>query len=178
MLISKDHRIFIIAEFSNRFDFTHILIMLSFQLESFKHLCFCFTFKNDSLSNKWSSICLSLGDCCSLVSICIRNYLCSIGLGSLNNLSFDESRLSDDLVVLEISLSVYLINHSVSTSRPLTLCPGNLGFHLLDFLLFLELLKLILLDLVFPLIIFDLLESRFLLSIVRDPLVVSKSFSF
>jgi len=132
-LISEDNRVFVVAEFPNRINLAQVFVMGSFLFEPFLHLKLGLTLKSNSLCDEGRGFSLCLSDSGYFVSVGISHDFRGIGRGLLHNLSLNKSRLSDDLVVLKISFSINLIDHSVSVGIPLTLSPGNFSFDFLNF---------------------------------------------
>lgn len=102
----------------------------------------------------------------------------SFGLSFLDNLDLNELGLSNDLIVLKVSLCVDLTDVGISLRHFLTSQSFNGGLYLFNLFLFVQLSQRSLLFLVLSFFCMDDLGFFFLFRIILDSLVVSKSFSF
>ena len=101
----------------------------------------------------------------------------SFSLSFLDNLDLNELGLSNDLIVLEVSLCVDLTDVGVSISHLLTSQSLDLGLDSFNLFLFVQLSQRSLLFLVLSLFSMDDSGFFFLFRIIFDSLVVSESFS-
>jgi len=121
---------------------------------------------------------LGISNSCGLVSISISNNLSSFSLCFLNDLCFNQSGLSNDLIVLQVGFSIYSINECLSLGLPFTsnsLC-GSLD--IFNFFSFLHLLKICFLVLILSLFFFDLSCFGFFFHIILNSLLECKLLSF
>lgn len=111
-LLAKDHRVLIISERFNGIDFAHDLIVGSLLGETFLQFFFGLTLQLHSLGNLWGNFLFGVGNSSDVVSIGISDDLGGFGLSLLDDLSLDKLSLSCNLVVLQVRLSVDLLDFS------------------------------------------------------------------
>lgn len=146
--------------------------------ETFLQFFFGLTFKFDCLGNFGSNLLFGISNCCYVVSISVSNDFCGVGLGFLDNLSFDKLGLSSDRVVLQVSLGVDLLNLGGGLGLPLLFNLVSVSLDLFDLLLLSNLFELGLLLNILSLLFFDLFLFNFFFLIVLNSLLVSESLPF
>lgn len=148
----------------------HNLLVSSLGLESFLELCLSLTFKLNSLSNKRGSFLLCIGDNRGLVGISLSNHFCSLGRSFFLNLGFNQSCLSHNLIVLEISLSINLRDKSLCLGLPLSSYSRSLSLDALNLLGLLHLGQVGLLLGIFSLFFLNLLSLNNFFHIILNSL--------
>jgi len=177
-LLSKDDRLLVGGEGLYSIDLGHDLVVGSLLGETLLQFLLGLTFELDSLGDLGGNLLFGVGDCCYVVSVSVGYDLGGFGLSFLDNLGFDELCLSNNLIVLKISLCVNLLNLSGRLGLPLLLNLLRVSLNPLNLLSLVQLIKLSLLINILPLLLLDLLFLLLFFLIILDSLFVSEGLSF
>lgn len=142
--------------------------------ETFLQFLLSLTLKLHSLGNLWSNLLFGVGNSSDVVSIGVSNNFSGFGLSLLDNLGLDKFGLCCNLVILQVCLSVDLLDFSSGLCLPFLFDFLSVGLDLLNLLRLCQLLELSLLFNIFSLLLFNLLLLDLLFLIVLNSLLVRK----